>query len=164
MIRDLKDEPGVYAMRHMPTGKTYIGSSKAMLTRVRGHLSGLRSGRHCNPRLLALVKADGCESFDCFPLAKCDRADRVRREFELIAEHSPELNGPKRREKIDLPVDNSIIDGLRIPFRMMESQRQALKVFCVQRSLTMEDVGGRWIVERLGSEIATDAKARKPRQ
>lgn len=38
----------VYAIKHEPTGKIYVGSTGCSLTRGRNHLSSLRSGTHRN--------------------------------------------------------------------------------------------------------------------
>lgn len=40
------DGPGVYALEHTPTGRHYVGSSKQMKERFRGHLNALTKNRH----------------------------------------------------------------------------------------------------------------------
>lgn len=46
MKPDTRWWPTVYAIRHNPTGKIYVGSTKHLETRLRQHISALMGGRH----------------------------------------------------------------------------------------------------------------------
>jgi hypothetical protein len=61
--RDLRADRCVYAIRHLPTGKRYIGGTNDLRTRVRKHIGDLNGrGHFCGP-LQDLWRADGAAAF-----------------------------------------------------------------------------------------------------
>jgi hypothetical protein len=60
----LPDRPGVYMIRHTPTYKVYVGSSRSLLVRMQTHLHSLTMGTHYNHRLQSLFTSAGIDAFD----------------------------------------------------------------------------------------------------
>jgi hypothetical protein len=54
---------GVYAIICRANGWVYIGATKDYRTRIRGHFSALRAGRHCNSALQYDFRAYGKDYF-----------------------------------------------------------------------------------------------------
>lgn len=50
--------PGAYVIKHVKSGRVYIGSAKDLYTRLHTHLSSLKSGIHHRPEFVVLFKDD----------------------------------------------------------------------------------------------------------
>jgi predicted GIY-YIG superfamily endonuclease len=55
MIDHFPKQAGVYAIRHVGSGKVYIGSAQNLWRRGRDHVRMLRGGYHPNPHLQRAV-------------------------------------------------------------------------------------------------------------
>lgn len=55
---------GVYALRHKPSGKAYIGYSSNLDSRWKAHIADLRGGRHKKRELQELFNAEGEQAFE----------------------------------------------------------------------------------------------------
>lgn len=76
---------GVYAIRNRATGKVYVGTSLDIPTRVRGHLSMLKTGWHHNRRLQEDWVAFGASAFSfCLLNATSADADLIAAERHWI--------------------------------------------------------------------------------
>lgn len=67
-IAQLKNEPGVYAIRFILDKRTYIGSSKTVRKRIQNHMSSLRKGTHHSPHLQRAFDKYGADYFEVFAL------------------------------------------------------------------------------------------------
>lgn len=63
---------GIYRIRNLKNGNTYIGSAISLTTRRRQHLAALRSGRHDNGKLQRAWNKYGQEVFSFEILLFCD--------------------------------------------------------------------------------------------
>lgn len=63
---------GVYCIRHVPSGARYVGSSKNIADRLRGHLKALSRGTHTAAKMLVFWQRDGAGSFVFEILEPCD--------------------------------------------------------------------------------------------
>ena len=61
---------GTYEVRHLPSGRAYIGASVDVNRRLLAHRGMLRRGAHFNAGLQAAWEADGEEAFAFNPLAE----------------------------------------------------------------------------------------------
>lgn len=79
-------QAGIYAIRHVASGKVYVGSSVNMTARWSEHRSKLRRGKHHSPRLQHAWDKYGEASFE-FVVRELisDKDARIARETELIA-------------------------------------------------------------------------------
>jgi hypothetical protein len=57
-------QSGVYVIRHCPSGRVYVGSSRNIATRWANHRATLNSGRHGNRGLQADWARDGAAAFE----------------------------------------------------------------------------------------------------
>lgn len=64
-LNHLKDEPGVYAIANIVSGRIYVGSSFSLLKRAKRHEAALRKAAHYNCKLQADYSKHGPNSF-CF--------------------------------------------------------------------------------------------------
>ena len=71
---------GVYAIRHLGSGKRYVGSSVNLHDRARRHLDALRNGTHHSARLQAAWKRHGEDSFELGILELCTVTELLERE------------------------------------------------------------------------------------
>lgn len=60
----LLGRPGVYAITHTPSGRTYIGSTTDFARRWRQHRGALAGGRHRRKALQATWTQDGAQAFE----------------------------------------------------------------------------------------------------
>lgn len=65
MQRSILNTSGIYKIRNMVNGKFYIGSSKQIRKRWKGHRNSLRKNKHCNPHLQSAVNHYGLDNFVC---------------------------------------------------------------------------------------------------
>jgi hypothetical protein len=66
LVRDYKDrkvEPGIYAVRCVATGETWVGGTRELATRQNGIWFSLRQGSHREAALQAAWKAHGEAAF-----------------------------------------------------------------------------------------------------
>lgn len=87
-------QPGVYAIRHRPSGKLYIGSSsrpRGLIERLCEHRSELKRGQHENRKLQNFFTAHSIKNFDFLIVEICANA-REREQFYLDRE-VPWVNG-----------------------------------------------------------------------
>lgn len=84
--------PGVYIIRCVPTGETYVGSSKNLKRRMQGHLNALTRKGSCPPKLRAAWDQHGPGAFRFELVTLCDLSDRYVQEQAAIDLHSPQLN------------------------------------------------------------------------
>lgn len=66
---------GIYGIRHIASGRTYVGSTAYFAQRFSQHRASLRTGRHCNARLQRAWVKYGPEAFEFAAL-------------ETVADHS----------------------------------------------------------------------------
>ena len=85
---------GVYQIRNRVTGEVYIGTSVDIPTRVRGHLSMLKTGWHHNSRLQADWNTFGPSSFAfCLLDVTTDDDDMIAVERRWIETLRPRVSG-----------------------------------------------------------------------
>lgn len=63
---------GIYKITCISNGLCYIGQSKDVLKRIKGHVSDLRKGRHHNKRLQRSYNKYGANNFAFRVVVKCD--------------------------------------------------------------------------------------------
>lgn len=91
---------GIY-MIIFPSGRFYIGSSKAIERRFACHLRELRSGRHQNKKLSSAFAKYGEDRMALQLLTTCKEAELLIREQEAIDLLSPALNCSMIAGKVD---------------------------------------------------------------
>jgi len=75
---------GVYRI-NLGNGNFYVGSALNLNTRKREHLAGLKSGKHCNRRMIYVFRKYGV--FEFVVLETCPPSERVGKEQELLDCH-----------------------------------------------------------------------------
>jgi group I intron endonuclease len=84
---------GVYQIRHVDSGKSYIGSSILISMRWRKHREALRRSDHENPYLQAAWNKYGEESFDFIEIEQVgDQADLLSAEQWWLDALRPDYN------------------------------------------------------------------------
>jgi len=92
--------PGVYRIWHLESGKSYVGASTCVASRLLAHSKG-HSG---NPRLQEIFKAGGFAAEPLFYATSC-KCDLAKVEAALITEFDCIANGYNRRTgRIWLPM------------------------------------------------------------
>lgn len=76
---------GVYSIRHIATGRRYIGSAVMLTRRWRRHLVDLRAGRHHSQKLQRAWNKYGSDEFVFEPLLICAPRDLLSYEEAAIA-------------------------------------------------------------------------------
>lgn len=66
----IPNEPGVYAIRHIDSGRQYIGSSNHMKDRIHSHVRNLSLGNHPNHVLQSEFSKFGADHFDVTVLVR----------------------------------------------------------------------------------------------
>jgi group I intron endonuclease len=92
MNRDVLDLGGVYRIRHVGTGRLYIGSSVNMRRRWREHRAALCRGRHHSVALQRAWNKHGPSAFAFEPLLVCAAENAVFFEQRAIDALKPRLN------------------------------------------------------------------------
>jgi group I intron endonuclease len=105
--------PGVYIITHVESGRSYIGSSKNIQTRIYGHLSDLRNNRHHSQYLQRVWNKYGEESFKISVLEECvlDKKIILSREQHFLDTFNPVFNGCQTA-------------GSRLGYKISEETRQ----------------------------------------
>lgn len=75
---------GIYEIRHLLTGRRYVGSSRKLGVRFADHRRLLRQGRHTNPRLQRAWNRDGEAAFRFTVLAVLERDELLASEQRLL--------------------------------------------------------------------------------
>lgn len=55
---EVRDKPGCYVIKHVPTGKMYVGSSECVGKRIITNISHLNNGRHKNEKIQNAFTSD----------------------------------------------------------------------------------------------------------
>jgi group I intron endonuclease len=63
---------GIYKIVNLITGKTYIGSSVNVYTRITQHVKDIINQTHCNKDILQDISVYGLRSFEVCLLEECD--------------------------------------------------------------------------------------------
>lgn len=71
---------GVYAIRHIASGRVYVGSSLRIHDRWAGHVRDLERGRHGSRHLQHAWSKYGADAFEFIVLETCLPEDRIARE------------------------------------------------------------------------------------
>jgi group I intron endonuclease len=77
-------QPGIYRIRELATGRSYIGSSLAPLKRLRGHQLNLERGTHFNRHLQFSWSKYGAQAFALEQLVDCSIEELARKEQQFI--------------------------------------------------------------------------------
>jgi hypothetical protein len=88
------NETGVYMLRNLANGDTYIGASRNIKRRILGHLGRIQSGTHDNPRLQRSFSSKNLADVETVVLERCDVARLAEAEAEWVAKLRPNLNSP----------------------------------------------------------------------
>jgi group I intron endonuclease len=80
--RDLKypDEPGIYMIKNIVNNKVYIGSSKSIRKRLKGHIAKFHFGNHSNKHLISSINKYGPDAFWVIVLEFCSENELQERE------------------------------------------------------------------------------------
>lgn len=84
-------DSGIYCIRHVSSGRMYVGSSVNIKARWRAHRHRLFQGEHANRHMQNLWNRDGRDSFTFAVLEYCEADDLLRREEAWIEATPPEL-------------------------------------------------------------------------
>lgn len=86
--------PGIYAIRHIETGRLYIGSSKNIRIRIKTHFYDLRKNQHHCAYLQNAWNKYGDDAFEVEVLEQCelDRTVLLEREQHYLDTLKPEFN------------------------------------------------------------------------
>lgn len=91
---------GIYAIRHVASGKTYIGSSSNIASRWRQHKSGLNLKKHGNPKLQLAWNKYGASAFEFVVLEVIfDESELLLAEQRAFDAHKPEFNICRQPER-----------------------------------------------------------------
>ncbi|MHA2502811.1 MAG: UvrB/UvrC motif-containing protein [Candidatus Kariarchaeaceae archaeon] len=86
-LRDIPETPGVYLIRDKDSKVIYVARANNLKEKIRNHLVSKESNR--NKMIAKYMRSVDVEVFD-------SKIDATRRELELIQEHYPALNGPRK--------------------------------------------------------------------
>lgn len=86
---------GIYSIKHLDTGKEYIGSSVNIRNRIKAHLKSLRRGKHHSPYLQRFWNKHGPSSFEVKVLFVCKVDDLKYYEQKCLDFLIPVFNGSK---------------------------------------------------------------------
>ena len=82
----------VYALKHNPTGKVYVGSTNMPKKRIAGHLGALARGVHSNKAMQEDCNKFGCD-YSAFILDTIERYPDRNKEFywmDILSTRGPE--------------------------------------------------------------------------
>lgn len=80
----MSDKSGIYAIRHIASGRVYIGSAVDLNRRRREHFRKLCAGSHCNSKLQNAWNKYGEDEFEFDVLEFCQKDVLILREQALI--------------------------------------------------------------------------------
>lgn len=84
--------PGIYAIRCVPTGECYVGQSHNMDARRKAHFKLLAKGRHSNSKLQAAYDRHGADALAFEVLEECHWRLLSKRERYWTNELKPTLS------------------------------------------------------------------------
>lgn len=144
---------GVYSIRHLKSGRAYVGSSINIQRRWKDHRGYLQRGNHPNPKLQALWNKHGADAFVWEVLYYCPEEEVRGLEQRVIYEVRPALNlclvvglegaagrvwsqAERRRNRLSQPTRTVLTDGDRV----FHSYREAATALGVQHTTVMRAV------------------------
>ena len=83
---------GIYTIRHLTTGRCYVGSSVNCQRRWAQHKSAIRKGKHPAKHLMHGFQKHGSDAFTFEILEECDASMLLERENYWIAKLNPVFN------------------------------------------------------------------------
>lgn len=83
---------GIYRIRHIPSGRFYIGSAVTIYGRARHHRNSLKNGTHHSGYLQNTFSKHGCDEFELTVIEQCPTADLIVREQFYIDTLNPHFN------------------------------------------------------------------------
>jgi len=111
---------GVYTITHTESGRVYVGSSKNIPHRWRGHIRALKSGTHHSVHLQRAWSKYGAEAFAFAQILLCDACNLQDYEQRLIDDMQPAFNMSKsatspvqRGQKLPKEWADKIADSIR---------------------------------------------------
>jgi len=93
-MKHIERVSGIYQIKNTFNGKIYIGSSKNMNTRLRGHIVKLRNDQHCNSHLQSAFNKYGEDVFDYSVIEFCSEEMLIEREqfyVDMLGVISPKI-------------------------------------------------------------------------
>lgn len=84
---------GIYAIRHVASGRVYVGSSQNIAGRWRQHKHLLRRGEHKNPKLMNAWAKYGEDAFAFEVLELCAESDLLTLEQRYFSVHDSVSSG-----------------------------------------------------------------------
>ena len=81
---DMDKKTGVYQLKHVESGKVYIGSAVCLWRRKKDHTTRLNCGRHGNEYLQRAWTKYGSDAFGWTVLEYCGKEERLQREQHWI--------------------------------------------------------------------------------
>lgn len=79
----LKDS-GIYCIKHVESGRCYVGSAENFDRRFKAHLTKLSSGKHHSSKLQEAWNRFGGEAFEIVVLERCIKEELIAREQQWI--------------------------------------------------------------------------------
>lgn len=86
------DKSGIYLIRHIASGRIYLGSSLNMRVRRSQHIKDLNERKHSSPKLQNAWNKYGADAFEFEIVEECSGDDLFTREQALIDELAPFYN------------------------------------------------------------------------
>lgn len=120
---------GIYQILNLSNGKRYIGSAKCFRKRWACHLSGFRTGKHPNRKLLRSWLKHGKESFVFEILETCTDEKLIVREQHWIDASRPEYN-------LSPTAGNCLGVKMTDQAKRKISERNLGNMYCVGRKLS----------------------------
>ena len=98
----------IYALRHNPTGRIYVGSSKNVKLRAMSHLYNLRSSKHPNLAMQEDFDRYG-EDYTCYVLERIETYAHRNHEYlwmEALHTRDPEHGYNFKDQKAEFDLEN----------------------------------------------------------
>lgn len=114
----------VYALRHNPTGKVYVGSAKSLEKRMKSHIYSLRKGTHPNRAMQDDFYKYG-DDYSMFVLDEIHSFDEARREYIWmdVLKSRDEQFGYNTQEHAR-PFDLSRFEEIKVPSTFTKDYRE----------------------------------------
>ena len=74
---------GIYLIRHLASGRIYVGQSKRLLWRIQGHFSQLRKKSHINDCMQDAFNNDGVDGFEVEILESITDVDGLKKSLKI---------------------------------------------------------------------------------
>lgn len=88
----LSTKPGIYKITCVTSGRTYIGSSKNIRSRIGSHITRLKGGYHHNPLVQNTWDKHGAANFTAEVVLLCDTASLCMYEQLVVDALRPDMN------------------------------------------------------------------------